>query len=93
MTGYAESLATIEDIMEHVAVVLKKDPYDIREINIDSEKFKEAKEDEGAIIVDKILPLLKEKASIQTRKEEIKTYNKVRILNKLLIYLSFFELE
>ena len=79
--------------MEHVAVILKKDPYDIREINIDAEKFKEAKEDEGVIIVDKILPLLKEKASIQTRKEEIKTYNKVRILNKLLIYLSFFELE
>ena len=69
--------------MEHAAVVLKKDPLEIRKINMYTHglNIKDHPAPKGENLVDcKIIPLLKEKATIEARKDEIKAYNGVSYL-------------
>ena len=62
--------------MEHVAAFLKKDPMEVRLTNM----LPDLPPEEGGpnLFVNSILPLLKEKAGILSRQQEIKEFNTVR---------------
>lgn len=74
-TAHVEAIAIIENVLEHVAYFLNKDPLEVREVNL----APDAPEDKGGpnVFRSSILPLLKEKAMVDQRKLEIQQFNKV----------------
>ena len=71
-----EAIAIIENIVEHAAATLGKDPMDVRMVNLAPD---------GGPLVDgpnvfqtSIYPLLQEKGMLADRKAEIKLFNQVR---------------
>lgn len=75
--GHVEATATIENIMEHVAHFLKKDPLEIREINMDPAGVPRlmAAPFERNVAAEDIFPLLKQKASLEERTREVEEFN------------------
>lgn len=73
--AHVEAIAAIENVLEHVAYFLNKDPLEVREANL----APDAPEEKGGpnVFRSSILPLLKEKAMIDQRKLEIVEFNKV----------------
>ncbi|KAF2343587.1 Aldehyde oxidase/xanthine dehydrogenase molybdopterin binding, partial [Trinorchestia longiramus] len=68
--GHVEYIGIAETVLDHVAVFLNKDPLQVRENNLAPGG------DTGPNVVkDSILPLLKEKASIDIRKMEVQQFN------------------
>lgn len=74
-----ESVAIIEEIMEHVAAAANMDPLELKELNL----APDMKPENGGpnVFGTSILPLLKQKAMISQRKAEVEAFNKVRILS------------
>ncbi|KAF2354200.1 Aldehyde oxidase/xanthine dehydrogenase molybdopterin binding [Trinorchestia longiramus] len=69
--GLTEGIAVIENIMDHIAVELGKDPLLVREAN-----FKpDVKGGEANELKNKIMPVLKEKASLEMRKQQVLDFN------------------
>lgn len=77
--GTVEALATIENILEHIANYLKKDPLEVRMLNMVKPEVPRlmAPPLERNVVLDEILPLLKQKAMYEQRKEEVEAFNKV----------------
>ncbi|KAK7021794.1 hypothetical protein SK128_010783, partial [Halocaridina rubra] len=77
LVGHVEAIAVIENVMEHVAHVLKKDPLEVREVNMAPPSVPRLRSAplEKNVFADKILPLLKEKSSYKQRKQEIGAFN------------------
>ncbi|XP_042871766.1 indole-3-acetaldehyde oxidase-like [Penaeus japonicus] len=76
--GTVEALATIENILEHIANYLKKDPLEVRMLNMVKPEVPRlmAPPLERNVVLDEILPLLKQKAMYEQRKEEVEAFNK-----------------
>lgn len=76
--GTVEALATIENIIEHIANFLKKDPLEVRLLNMVEPEVPRlmAPPLEKNVIKDDIIPLLKQKAMYEQRKEEVEAFNK-----------------
>ncbi|XP_068204134.1 uncharacterized protein [Palaemon carinicauda] len=76
--GTVEALGTIEYIIEHIAHFLKKDPLEVRMINmvVPGVPRLTIPPHKANVLVDNILPLLKEKAHYEERKEEVSIFNK-----------------
>ena len=74
-----EALATVENIIERVAHFLKKDPLQVRLANMVPPEVPRLMIPplKNNIVVDEIIPLLKEKSQYQQRKEEIFIFNRV----------------
>ncbi|KAK7068648.1 hypothetical protein SK128_018895, partial [Halocaridina rubra] len=75
---HVEALATIENIIEHIAHFLNKDPLEVREANLVPEQVPRlwAPPHEKNVVKEDILPLLKEKSSLTQRKQEVENFNK-----------------
>ncbi|XP_064107764.1 uncharacterized protein LOC135216406 [Macrobrachium nipponense] len=76
--GTVEALGTIEYIIEHIAHYLKKDPLEVRMANMVAPGVPRfgIPPHKANILVDDIMPLLKEKAQYERRKEEVAIFNK-----------------
>lgn len=77
--GHVNALATIENIIEHVATYLKKDKLEIRMLNMVPANVPRllCPPVESNVIKDEVLPLLKDKAAYHERMIEVEQYNKV----------------
>lgn len=75
--GTVEALATIENIIERIANFLKKDPFEVRLVNMVEPEVPRLliPPHKANVLKDDILPLLKQKAMIEQRKEEIVVFN------------------
>ncbi|XP_018017026.2 xanthine dehydrogenase 2 [Hyalella azteca] len=71
--GHVAGHAVIETIVDHVAVHLNKDPLEVREVNLTPTV---QPNNQANVFKDSILPLLKEKAMIAQRKQEVEQFNK-----------------
>ncbi|XP_068204376.1 uncharacterized protein [Palaemon carinicauda] len=75
--GHVEATATIENIIEHIAHFLKKDPLEIREMNMVPAGVPRlmTPPHEKNVAADDVIPLLKEKGSLEQRKQDVKQFN------------------
>nr|XP_053649189.1 uncharacterized protein LOC128700182 isoform X1 [Cherax quadricarinatus]XP_053649190.1 uncharacterized protein LOC128700182 isoform X1 [Cherax quadricarinatus]XP_053649191.1 uncharacterized protein LOC128700182 isoform X1 [Cherax quadricarinatus]XP_053649192.1 uncharacterized protein LOC128700182 isoform X1 [Cherax quadricarinatus] len=82
--GTVEAIATIENVIENVASYLKKDPLDVRLINMVAPNVPRLLTPPHArnVVNDDILPLLIQKSMYQERKEEIKIFNQENVWKK-----------
>ena len=83
ITGSVNATANIENIIEHIADHLNKDPLEIRELNFTTG----TKKNQGGIgpqtenkAATSIVPMLKEQAMYKARRAEIEQFNKVASL-------------
>lgn len=68
----------MENILDHVASFLKKDPLEVRQVNLITPGVPRLfQPHENTPIKDKILPLLLQKANYTQRKAEVDQFNKV----------------
>ncbi|KAB7507046.1 Indole-3-acetaldehyde oxidase [Armadillidium nasatum] len=76
--AHVEAIGIVENIIERVAFEVKRDPLEVRELNFSTkEKPNFVSERKGENLVQKtILPLLKEQAEINVRRNEILKFNK-----------------
>ncbi|XP_018020416.2 xanthine dehydrogenase, partial [Hyalella azteca] len=75
--GHVEYIAFAENIMDHVAAELGKDPLEVREINILNIADEKQPADGGPnVFKTSILPVLKEKAMLEQRKLEVEQFNR-----------------
>ena len=74
-TGHVEALAIMENIIEHIADTLKKDPLEVRKANLAATSGPLQPGDN--IFSTSILPLLEEKAMLTERKALVQEFNKV----------------
>ena len=73
--AHVEAVAIIENIIEHVAETLKKDPLDVRKANLS--KTAGPLQPGENVFSTSILPLLEEKAMLYERKAAVLEFNKV----------------
>lgn len=75
--GHVEAVATIENIMEHIANYLKLDKLEVRLINMVPPQVPRMKipPHERNVVKEDILPLLMKKASVVQRQQEVDTFN------------------
>ncbi|KAK7027383.1 hypothetical protein SK128_013597 [Halocaridina rubra] len=75
--GTVEAIATIENIIEHIAHFLKKDVLAVQDVNMVLPAVPRlmVPPHKRNVVKDDILPLLKQKAMYLQRKEEISTFN------------------
>lgn len=85
--GHVNAVATIENIIEHVASYLKKDKLEIRMLNMVPANVPRllCPEVERNVIKDDVLPLLKVKAAYHERMVEVEQYNQVSLYVPYLI--------
>ena len=74
--GHTEAIATIETVIDHVATHLKKDPLEVREVNLVPDET--AEKGGPNTFKNSILPLLKQTGMIEERKAEVKAFNQVK---------------
>lgn len=69
----------MEDILEHIASYLKKDPLEVRQVNLITPGAPRliTQPLENTPIKDVILPMLLEKANFTQRKAEVEEFNRV----------------
>lgn len=77
--GHVNAVATIENIIEHVASFLKKDKLEIRILNMAPANVPRllCPAIERNVIKDEVLPLLKVKTAYHERMIEVEQYNQV----------------
>ncbi|KAG7171465.1 Indole-3-acetaldehyde oxidase-like [Homarus americanus] len=82
--GTVEAVATVENVIEHVANYLKKDPLEVRMVNMVPPAVPRlmASPQERNVVKEDILPLLKQKAMYSQRVEEIKIFNMENLWKK-----------
>lgn len=76
-----EAIATVENIIERMAHYLKKDPLEVRLINMVPPEVPRLMIPPHVknVVNDDILPLLKQKSMYQQRKEDVEIFNKVQV--------------
>ncbi|KAK7081739.1 hypothetical protein SK128_005861 [Halocaridina rubra] len=76
--AHVEGIATMENIIERVAHFLNKDPLEVREQNMIQPNMKRfvLPPHERNVVMEDILPLLKEKSSLVERKKQVEDFNK-----------------
>ena len=81
-------MATMENILDHIASYLKKDPLEVRQVNLVTPGVSRLAfpPHENTPIKDVILPMLLEKANFAQRKAEVEEFNKVR--GRILYFLN-----
>ncbi|XP_047736777.1 xanthine dehydrogenase 1 [Hyalella azteca] len=70
--GHVEGIAVIENVLDHVAATLDKDPLAVREANFRPD----VKDGETNELRNTILPVLREKAQLAARKQQVLQFNK-----------------
>lgn len=70
----------MENIIEHIASYLKKDPLEVRQVNLITPGVPRLilPSHENTPMKDIILPMLLEKANFSQRKAEVEEFNRVR---------------
>ncbi|XP_063888909.1 uncharacterized protein LOC135115838 isoform X1 [Scylla paramamosain] len=76
--GHVNAIGTMENILDHIASYLKKDPLEVRQLNLITPGVPRllASSHEQTPIKDVILPLLLEKANFVQRKAEVEEFNR-----------------
>ncbi|XP_068235894.1 uncharacterized protein [Palaemon carinicauda] len=82
--GHVECIGAIETVMDHIAHALGKDPLEVREVNMAPPNVPRflAPPLEKNVVVDDILPLLKEKANYEERKTNVEEFNQANLFKK-----------
>lgn len=80
-TGHVNAIGTMENIIDHIASYLKKDPLEVRKVNLitPGEPRLLGAPHENTPLKDRILPLLLEKANYAQRKVEVDEFNRVSL--------------
>lgn len=76
--GHVNAIGTMENILDHIASYLKKDPLEVRQVNLITPGVPRllASPHEQTPIKDVILPLLLQKANFAQRKTEVEEFNR-----------------
>lgn len=76
--GHVNAIATMENILEHIASYLKKDPLEVRQVNLITPGVPRLilAPHENTPLKDVILPMLLEKANFAQRKAEVEEFNR-----------------
>lgn len=80
----------MENVIEHVAAALGRDPLAVRLANMTPDHAPDQGGDN--VFVNSILPLLKQKSDYDARKAQVEQFNKVRDYSVDLKLLNLFEI-